>query len=374
MKRRSVLPESWFGRRRRAIAGVALGAASVIVLAACGSSSPSSSSSSGSSASGSSAKTYTLTIGVGSPNLSYAAFWVAMANNLFAKNGVDVKVSSYNTDGQSPNLLAAHKIQLQVFGPVTAAQLDLRGQQASYLDTLSNYGPSVEAVVGAKGINTVAQLRNTKNCRIATDEVGTLPYAFSVLYQKAEKLTNCTLVITSGAPAVAAEVGAGTAQAGVETYSTALALLDAKKATLLLDPLNVPAWLKAEVAPHSYALGGVLGIPSVIQQNKTAVVRFLKAIRQGNALLLKSSVPTLAQETSKLTAFSGTTVASLENAWKGTLPEVPTGSNAGYVTPTAWQQTVTGLKSWSLPSYDATSPTLAYSKAVNMTYFNQAGG
>src|SRR6201992_1535659 len=259
LKRRSVLPESWFGRRRRAIAGVALGAASVIVLAACGSSSPSSPSTSASSASASSAKTYTLTIGVGSPNLSYAAFWVAMANNLFAKNGVDVKVSSYNTDGQSPNLLAAHKIQLQVFGPVTAAQLDLRGQQASYLDTLSNYGPSVEAVVGAKGINTVAQLRNTKNCRIATDEVGTLPYAFSVLYQKAEKLTNCTLVITSGAPAVAAEVGAGTAQAGVETYSTALALLDAKKATLLLDPLNVPAWLKAEVAPHSYALGGVLG-------------------------------------------------------------------------------------------------------------------
>jgi hypothetical protein len=368
------MPESWFGRRRRAIAGVALGVASVIVLAACGSSSPSSSSGSGSSASGSAAKTYTLTIGVGSPNLSYAAFWVAMANNLFAKNGVNVKVSSYNTDGQSPNLLAAHKIQLQVFGPVTAAQLDLRGQQASYLDTLSNYGPSVEAVVGAKGINTVAQLRNTKNCRIATDEVGTLPYAFSVLYQKAEKLTNCTLVITSGAPAVAAEVGAGTAQAGIETYSTALALLDAKKATLLLDPLNVPAWLKAEVAPHSYALGGVLGIPSVIQQNKTAVVRFLKAIRQGNALLLKSSVPTLAQETSKLTAFSGTTVASLENAWKGTLLEVPTGSNAGYVTQTAWQQTVIGLKSWSLPSYDATSPSLAYSKAVNMTYFNQAGG
>jgi ABC-type nitrate/sulfonate/bicarbonate transport system substrate-binding protein len=352
------------GRQRTAV--LAAGLSLVTLVAACGSSGPSESTSSGK------ATTYNLTIGVGSPNLSYGAFWVALAQNLFAKNGVNVKVFSYTTDGQTADIMAAGKVQLEVYGPSAATQLDQRGQPALVLNELSAFSAGVEAVIGNPKVKTVSQLKQVKNCRIATDDVGTLPYAYAQRWKNAEGLSNCSLMLVSGPPALAAAVSTDAAQAGVEVYSVALAALDAGKASLLLNPLSIPPALAKELAPQEYPVGSIIALPSQVKANPQATVRFLRAIRQANAIMVKSSPATLGTETAKLKAFAGASPKSLTNAWKGVLGSMPTGADAGYISQSDWQAALQGLVSWDLPGYDKSSPSLTYSKAVDMSYFNQA--
>lgn len=313
-----------------------------------------------------------LTIGVGSATVSYGAFWVAEANNLFAKNGVKVKVASYNTSGQTANLLASGQIQLAVFGANAVFQLNPRGKKAWMLDELSTFNPGTTVVISNKGITSADQLRSNPNCRIATTQVGTLPYAYTVRYQKAENLGNCKLILEAGGPPLLAAVSSGSVQAGVVTYANALAALNAGKVKRLVDPLNVPAALAQKVAPHQYPSFGIVGLQSTVQENSQAVIRFLRAIRQANTLLLKSSPSQLGQESAKLSAFSGASPVLLADAWKAVLGGIPTGPQAGYISQSQWQQTLEGYVDWQIPGYDRNDPSNSYGDAVNMSYFNKA--
>jgi ABC-type nitrate/sulfonate/bicarbonate transport system substrate-binding protein len=316
--------------------------------------------------------TYNLSIGIGSATVSYGAFWVAEANNLFAKNGVNVKVVSYNTSGQTANLLASGQIQLAVFGANAVFQLNPQGKTTWMLDELSTYNSGTVAVIANKGITSADQLRSNPNCRIATNDVGTVPYAYSVLYQKAENLGNCKLILEAGAAPLIAAVSSGSAQAGILTYANSLAAINAGKVSLLVNPLKVPAALAQKVAPHEYPSFGIIGTQSSVQANSQAVIRFLRAIRQANALLLKTPASELGAETAKLTAFSGASPKSLAQAWQAILGGIPTGPQAGYINDSQWQQTLQGFVDWSIPGYNPSDSSVAYSNAVNMSYFGKA--
>jgi ABC-type amino acid transport substrate-binding protein len=78
--------------------------------------------------------------------------------NLFAKNGLTVNVVSYNTSGTSANLVAAGKVQLQLFTAPLGLELAEHGKQISIVDELSSFNASAMAVIGAKGITSVSQL------------------------------------------------------------------------------------------------------------------------------------------------------------------------------------------------------------------------
>ena len=349
------------GRRLGVVGGIGL---AMVLLAACGG---------GSSGSTKSAGTETLTVGVGSSTVSYAAFWVAQEHNLFAKNGINVKVVSYNTSGETSNLLASGQIQLAIFGANAIFQLNPQGKQAEMIDELSSYNAGTVAVIGAQGVTSADQLRSKSGCRIATTDVGTVPYAYAALYQKAENLGNCKLILEAGTAPLIAAVGSGAAQAGILTYANALPALAAKKATLIVNPLHVAPALAAKVAPDQYPTFGVIALKSTIDSKQAGIVKFLKAIQQANATLNKESNSQLGAATAKLTPFAGAQPSQLAKAWEAIRTGIPTGSNAGFIPASAWAKTLKGFVTWSIPGYSPTNSAISYGNAVDMSLLNKAG-
>jgi ABC-type nitrate/sulfonate/bicarbonate transport system substrate-binding protein len=356
------------GRRIGVLGGIC-GLATVL-LAACGGGTSGSSGSSGSSSSGG---TDTITVGVGSSTVSYAAFWVAQENNLFAKNGINVKVVSYNTSGETSNLLASGQIQLAIFGANAIFQLNPQGKQAEMVDELSAFNTGTVAVVGAQGVTSADQLRSKSGCRIATTDVGTVPYAYAALYQKAENLGNCKLILEAGTAPLIAAVSSGSAQAGIVTYANALPALAAKKATLIVNPLHVDPTLAAKVAPNQYPTFGVIALKSTISAKQADIEKFLTAIRQANTALIKESNSQLGAATAKLTPFSGDQPSQLAKAWQAIRTGIPTGSNAGFIPASAWAKTLQGFVTWSIPGYSPTNSAISYGNAVNMSLLQKVG-
>jgi hypothetical protein len=173
-----------------------------------------------------------------------------------------------------------------------------------------------------------------------------------------------------------AAVSSGYAKVGIVTYADALSALSALaagKITLLLDPLHVPPALAKELVPQEYPAFVVFGLRSTLRDHRGAVVRFLRALRQANADLLKASTEQLGTTTASLPAFAGTPPSLLATAWAAVLPQIPTGPQAGSISQSAWRTALRGFADWGLPGYRPTDPTLSYQRVVDMSYFNEAG-
>lgn len=354
----------FFGRKRGLLALMSLGA---IALVGCGGSSTT-----GSASGSSSKKVLSLNIGVGSASTNYGAYWIAEAEQLFAKNGLDIHVVSYNTSGTTANVVASGRVQLQLFTAPLGLQLAEHGMPISIVYELSSFSASGMSVIGAKGITSVSQLRSAPNCRIATTAVGTVPYAFAVRYVKVEGLSNCTLVTSSTVAPLMASVSSGNAQAGIVTYANTLGAVGSGSVTLLLDPLKIPADLAKRLVPVQYPAFVVFGLRSTVRENKGAVVRFVRTLRQANAALLKLSPDQLGAKTAPLQGMAGAPASLLSKSWLGTMSQIPTGGQAGYISKDAWGQALKGFSDWSLPGYNASDSALSYKQVVDMSYFQQA--
>jgi ABC-type nitrate/sulfonate/bicarbonate transport system substrate-binding protein len=314
-----------------------------------------------------------LKIGVGSAATNYGAFWVAQANHLFAKNGLEIHVVSYATSGTTANVVSGGLVQLQLFTAPLGLELAEHGKPITIVDELSSFNAGAMVVIGARGVTSPSQLRSLKNCRIATIAQGTVPYAYAIRYLRAEGLSNCALIQESTPPPLIAAVSSGSAQAGIVTYSNAVAAISSGAVTMLLDPLKVPPDLAKKLVPEEYPAFVVFGLRSTVRANREAVVRFVRALRQANAMLLKTPAAELGAETAALPAFAGAKAPALAQAWKGTLSQIPTGPKAGFISKAAWKTALGGYSEWGLPGYSATNPALSYGQVVDMSYFDQAG-
>lgn len=351
---------------------VSLLAVMTVAVVACGSGGSSSSTTTTTATSGTQ-QPLTLKIGVGSSSTNYGPFWVAEAKNLFTKANLTVTVVNYNTSGNTANLLASGAMQLSLFTAPLGLEVAAQGKPLSIVYELSSFGASSMSVIGKPGLTSVSELKSVSGCRIATTAVGTIPYAYAARFVKAEGLTNCTLVTNATVAPLLAEVSSGSAQGGIVTYSNALSAIAAKKATLLINPLQVPATLAKKLVPAPYPAFVVMGLTSTVKANAAAVTRFVKVLREANADLLKSTPTQLGSEMATLSAFAGTTATLLTQAWKGTLPQIPTGSNAGFISTSAWKTALQGFSDWSLPNYNPTNPAIQYKTVIDMSYFNKAG-
>lgn len=358
-------------RLRRAAAVLASVCATAIAVVGCGGGS--SSSSSGSSGGSSGDKTLSLNVGVGSASTNYGPYWVAEAKDLFKKNGLDVHVVSYNTSGTTANVVASGQVDVQAFTAPLGLQLAEQGKPISIIYELSRFAASGMSVIGAKGITSFDDLRAAKNCRISTTAVGTVPYAYAVRYQQVEGLDNCKIVSQNSVSPLLAAVSSGSAQAGIVTYANALSAISAKKVTLLVDPLKVPPDLAKKLAPTEYPAFVVFGLRSALEDHREAITRFVKVLREANAMLEKMSPRELGDATAKLKGMQGAPASLLAKAWEGTMSQIPTGSKAGFISSDDWSAALKGFDDWGLPSYDPNSSKLSYDEVVDMSYFNEAG-
>lgn len=354
---------------RRVAAVVALACATAIPVVGCGGDSSSSSSQGGSSGGGNMA----LNVGVGSASTNYGPYWVAEAKDLFKKNGLDIHVVSYNTSGTTANVVASGQVDVQAFTAPLGLQLAQQGKPISVIYELSRFAASGMSVIGAKGITSFDQLRSAKNCRISTTAVGTVPYAYAARYKEVEGLTNCKIINQNSVGPLIAAVSSGAAQAGVVTYANALSALSAKKVELIVDPLHVPADLAQKLAPTEYPAFVVFGLRDTLEEKSEAVTRFVKALHEANAMMEDMSPEELGKLTAPLKGMQGAPASLLSKAWAGTLDQVPTGPKAGFISPEDWTAALKGFEGWGLPTYDSSSPQLAYDQVVDMSYFDKAG-
>lgn len=317
-------------------------------------------------------KPVTLTLGMGSVNVSYGPFWVAQAKGLFAKNGVKINVVSYNTAAQTAEMLASGEVDVELFSPALGWELLQKGIHIQYVYYMANFTSATNAIISSNSVTSVAQIKQMgTSCRFATTASASIPYVSAIAYSRLEGL-KCQIVQFPTVPAELAAVVSGSAQLTSVPYTTALTAVDAGQARFLVDPLHMQKAVSKGLISAPYPVFVVMGQASLLHQNKTAVTRFIKAMREAANQMSKMSNAQLATMTAKLPAWSGTTLATLTQGWKAVRSQLSVGPKAGYISKAQWGAAQRGFTAWALTNYIPRSPLMTYKYAVNMTYWNAA--
>jgi ABC-type nitrate/sulfonate/bicarbonate transport system substrate-binding protein len=312
--------------------------------------------------------TVPLNVAVGSTTTSYGAFWVAEAKGLFAKHHVNVNVTSYNASTTTSVLVESGQVTLALFTAPLGMEIASAGKPTWFVYELSNYQAGAQAVITQKSITSMRQLKALNPCRLATVGAGTLLYGFGHSVIKGFGLSNCQIVPEGTVPEEVSAVASGSVQAAVVPYASAASAVASGAVHLTLNPLKESARLAKTLVPHVYPAFVVFGLRSAISAHKVAVQRFVAALRQANALLLRTPVATLGTMTAGLPAFSGSPASVLAQAWRGTLSQIPSGPSAGFINKKMWRAALNGFASWGIPGYSPHNPAYAYRSIVNMNF------
>lgn len=349
--------------------------ATLLVAACGGSSSPAASSSPSPAASSSSGPVAPLNIVIGSATVSYGSVFVALANNLFAKNGVHVNVVDYTGVATGAQQLVAGQIDLS--GVVNQAlSIAEQGKQTSIISDIANLSGRGYAFLGRPGITSMSQLQSMgTNCTIISLVSGTPLYAYTQKVMKAYNL-HCRLITTSAANLSATTVESGGADAGTVVPIDGTTAQANGKGNLLLNPTKMSDADAAKIFPIVYPILTWVGLKDNLQAKRESVIRFERALRQASALMAKTSPDQLAQwclNNLPLNPFAGSTQTALSAAWTLQLAQFPKGSDAGFISEATWNAELTGIaQDWHLANFDPTAPAVQYKSIVDMSYFNAA--
>lgn len=318
----------------------------------------------------------TLNLVIGSVGVPYGPIWIALANNLFAKNHVNVNVLSFTGIATGSAQLVSGQADLFASSTAVGVQLGSQGQPAQTIYGLSRYTAYMFDWMAKSGITSIAQLRSMgTNCTVARGLAGSGGYAYTNQYIQANKL-HCTIVNTAS-PVTAAElVESGQVDAAAVFPQTAPIAVAAGQGVILTNAEKLTSKQALSIVPNPFLAVGIVGLEKDLQAKSGAVVDFLRALRQAQVLMLKTSTTELAQETLKVPGqpFGTTTANLLADTWAVTLPTFPTGSMAGSISPGRWGQALYGFSNtFATPNFNSKGPAAAYGTAVNMSYFTKAG-
>jgi ABC-type nitrate/sulfonate/bicarbonate transport system substrate-binding protein len=358
-------PRSTRGGRRDArswlrVAGLAAAAvAFAAVSSACGSSSGGDAASS----------TPTLKVVVGSPTVANGLYYVAKQEGLFQKYRVNVEqVPGGATQGSS--LLLSGRADVWVGTTVVTIPLTLGGKPVSVVFNDGDFGPATAALVGKSGM-TLDQLKAAgSNCQITVTPPGTLLYGWLLDVEKANGL-RCMNAPVGSLGALTAGVVSGASDAAVVLPEQAFALKTAHQADVVLDPVSMsPGQLAKDISIKPFPSGAMLGLRSDLDNNRTAVTRFVQALREAAQFVHKSTPEQLTDIIKKDPDFAENPTGSLTVAWKSAQKSMPYGPSAGEVTESEWTTGLDSMQDWGLITYSPDDPKLSYSQVVDMSFLD----
>jgi ABC-type nitrate/sulfonate/bicarbonate transport system substrate-binding protein len=354
--------------RRRACTPLAaiLIAVTAMLVAACGNG--------GSSSAGGQSGMPTLNYAVGSPIVNYGSIWVALANNLFEKNGVKVNIVSYSAQQTAPAQLVSNKIDLISSAPVQALQIAAGGKQTSIVFALANFNGYFLAFLARPGIKSFADLKAMgSNCTIASQPAGSGTLATDRLVMKAYGL-QCKLIQEANISLVATTVEAGQADAGAVTVQDGLTAVGAGKGTLLVDPSTMSDQQAQLISPTTYPVSIVYGLKDTIAQKREAVQKFVKAMHQAESMMLQANPAQLAQwclNNVPGKPFAGTPQATLEASWAAFMRVAPSSQDGGFISQTSWSDALTGFgNDWGAVNWQPSDKSASYGSVIDMSFFN----
>jgi ABC-type nitrate/sulfonate/bicarbonate transport system substrate-binding protein len=314
----------------------------------------------------------TITVAIGSQNWQFGAFYVAQADGLFTKNKVAVNVSSYSASSIMTSLLVSGQIQLGITSDVASLQIAGAGEPSQLIFNTGNIGAGADAVISAKSITSMSQL-TSGTCNVVTQGPGKGSYALMVAWERVNAITNCNSVVAQNVPIQIADVESGSDQAAVVSYGAALPYIDAGLVNLVYNPTTVSKAVAKQMFATPYPAFGVIGLTSTLTANSVAVTRFIKAMREAQAILTTKTPAYIAKLVSRSPGWIGTPVSAIEVALKSEISSFPTGKKAGMISTSAWNTTLAGLVDWDVAGFSPTGSAYQYGTAINMSYFNKAG-
>lgn len=311
------------------------------------------------------AKLVPLKVDVLAPTADFGPLWVALSKNMFAKAGLNVTVNpSAGLAGISELLSGQVDLAFAATTSVIPAQ-----QQGGHLSVIyAEEGQPGEDLVSEPNITSIAQLRATSPCTIASFATGSEAYATAELYVRKLGLTNCTIAPQSSLPLVLASVTGGRAQAAVVGAASVLGapvkiLVDTRSKTVA----------KQYLSPQ-YPVGCVEGVAANLRSKRASVVKFLEVLNQAAELFHADSASLNASILGKLPWFETNTYQSLTLQVQAVQPYMYAGLAKAAITKGTWHLALNEYKAWGIPGYDATNPALSYQNFIDMSYQTAAIG
>jgi len=332
-----------------------------MLVAACGSSKSSTKQS---------AKELTLNVGMPSPTINWAPFWVAAGAGLFTKQNLNVHVVNYAAGNAITAELVSGEIDLAFFGSTTDLIMINSGEKAQVIFDLSDFEANDFALVGKKGINSIGDLvAMGKSCVLTTTPPGSSIYAWLQSVIRAYGL-RCQLTAAgqSTGPNMLAAAVSGSSDAATVTATEALSAEHAGQVSILVNPFTLSRTEAAKIAPQPFPTEVVGGLPTDLHNKEEAVVRFVKALIEANKLIGSSGAEVLTNYTLKSPqAWVGTPASIITSNWQLQKPH----ESNGRITAAQWSVFLGFLPMYGV-SFNSSNPAFQYPAAVDMSYYDSA--
>jgi len=306
----------------------------------------------------------------------YGPVWVALAEKLFEKRGLDVNLVSTTALSTGPALLVSGNADLVVTTAFLGLRIATEGKPLRFLMTTSDMGTRINAFVGRPNLKSIKDLADKGDaCRVIVATVGTGSWAIWLGLAKKYDL-KCAVSNSGSGPAILASALSGQFDAGVVNPQEAYTARDAGKASILLDPLTISDEEASEIYPHRHPLSVVVGMGPNLEAKRDVVVRFLAALREAGDRIAASSPEQLSALSRVLPqVFGSMTPSALALQWQVQAKLSPHGPEAGVISREEWKNLLDAAPLlWGFANLRPDEPTLQYDKVVDMSYFEAARG
>jgi ABC-type nitrate/sulfonate/bicarbonate transport system substrate-binding protein len=361
------------GKWRRC-AGFSAAVGCIVILAGCSSSASSGSANSSSSSGAASSTTVpSIKIAVAGGFVDFSDIFLAQAEGLFAKHGVNVTLQQ-DTGSNTLNYVVSQQVDMAIYTAPIALQAAEEGKPTTIFYAVER-DPGAAFLTGSS-IKTVAQMKSVSNCRIAVATTGSQGYAYGSIYKKALGLNNCSLIQTSLPALELGGLKSGSYNAAVTTYQVGLQGVS-QGDHMLVNPLDTAERAQYPVPPYPTAV--LFGLQSNLTAKKAAIVRVLAAVNDAVNLEKTMTNQQWAQALQQVSGdFKAVSLPALESEVQTIRPFIGDGTvgtmtdKAGYISSALWSTALEQYQNWGLQGFDPSAASVSYSTRIDMSYLSQA--
>jgi ABC-type nitrate/sulfonate/bicarbonate transport system substrate-binding protein len=315
-----------------------------------------------------------LKVLVGSSSLGWGPFWIAEAEDLFTKHGVEIEVVSYSGGASSATMLTSGQTDL-VLGTVSfGSPLAVQGFDVRFLYAMSDFDPRDMTVIGRNGLASMEDLAGQDGgCKIADTGGATALHGYALKLLDAYQL-DCELVAQSDLASLGASVASGAVDAGVTIPSAASAAVDAGQVTMLIDPATLTDADVAELVPERFPSGSVFASGDAVDSKRESFVRFLAALEEAVGIITVSSPEELTDLTlTNAEAWGVVPPETITQSWElAKAGSLRLDNESREITEDQWVLALNEVSSWGLEQIDPNDPNLSYADRVDTSILQDA--
>jgi NitT/TauT family transport system substrate-binding protein len=293
---------------------------------------------------------------------------IGIVGGFFKKAGVNVVINTGLGSNTGPAVVAGQD-DIGQLGMAAPLQYAKEGKSTTVIYGSTGFGLA-DNLYTRKDITSIAQLKSTKPCTIATIAQGSSVYGTASFFNKDLGL-GCTLVVYPGTPEVVGALSTGRATAATAVNDSMDPAIAAGKINQLINSATVADRAKY-VSSQLFTDVDYFGMTDNLASKRVAVVRFIKAMAQVDHYIHTAPAKTIATLLQKDPNYQTLPTSALTKAIAA--DRLYIAPYHGYISQSDWSRGLQVLNSYGLKGFSSDDPTYAYSKRVDMSYYTQALG